>query len=98
MELLTARDLDYALNSKLSRAWMPASYLRSLAMRRVKSGWSEGDRNKLKALVASGASPYRASVALGRSLHSTKNKARELGYPFPTLQSIKSRVREILRR
>jgi len=67
-------------------------------MRRVKSGWSEDDCKRLKAFVAAGASPYRASTALGRSLHSTKNKARELGCPFQTLQSIKNRTREILRR
>ena len=69
-----------------------------LVMRRMKSGWSEDDCNKLKALVAGGPSPYRASVALGRSLPSIKNKARELGCRFPTLHSIKSRAREILAR
>ena len=47
-----------------------------------KTLWSDRDIERLKVLVASGASAVRASVALKRGLAVTKNKARDLGIPF----------------
>ena len=47
-----------------------------------KTPWSDSDVERLKVLVASGASAVRASVALKRGLAVTKNKAREVGIPF----------------
>ena len=44
--------------------------------------WSDSDVERLKVLVASGASAVRASVALKRGLAVTENKAREVGIPF----------------
>jgi hypothetical protein len=65
-------------------------------MRQSNREWTAEDSEKLKALVRAGASPFRASVALSRSMMQVKKKARELGYPFPSLRSMKARTREIL--
>jgi len=50
----------------------------------------------LKALVSSGVSPIRASLALKRSVAVTKNKARELGVPFRSENEMKKERRQIL--
>ena len=47
-----------------------------------KKAWSESDIERLKGMVASGASALRASIALKRSLAVTKRKAHQLGCPF----------------
>jgi hypothetical protein len=44
--------------------------------------WSVSDIERLKAMVAAGASAVRTAVALKRSLATTKRKAWELGTPF----------------
>ena len=61
-----------------------------------KKAWSQDDCERLKALVSSGASPLRASLALKRSVAVTKNKARELGVPFRTENEMKKERRQIL--
>jgi len=48
----------------------------------LRRAWSESDTERLKAMVASGASALRASIALKRSLAVTKRKAHQLGCPF----------------
>jgi hypothetical protein len=58
--------------------------------------WSRDDCERLKALVSSGASPLRASLALKRSVAVTKNKARELGVPFRSEHEMKKERRQIL--
>ena len=60
-----------------------------------KKVWSESDAERLRALIASGASAIRASVALKRSLSVTKLKARELGVPFPTEAELRAKRRQI---
>lgn len=50
----------------------------------LKKAWSESDIERLKAMVVSGASALRASIALKRSLAMMKRKANELGFPFRT--------------
>jgi hypothetical protein len=60
-----------------------------------KKAWSEADCERLKAFVASSASPLRSSVALKRSVRATKNKARELGAPFRTESEMKKDRRQI---
>jgi hypothetical protein len=60
-----------------------------------KKVWSENDAERLRALIASGASALRASVALKRSLSVTKLKARELGVPFPSEAELKAKRRQI---
>jgi hypothetical protein len=57
--------------------------------------WSESDAEQLRALIASGASAFRASVALKRSLSVTKLKARELGVPFPSEAELRAKRRRI---
>jgi hypothetical protein len=61
-----------------------------------KKAWSPDDCERLKALVASGATALRASLALKRSVAVTKNKARELGVPFRTENEMKRQRRQIL--
>ena len=60
-----------------------------------KKVWSESDAERLRALIASGASALRASVALKRSLSVTKLKARELGVPFPSEAELRAKRRQI---
>jgi hypothetical protein len=60
-----------------------------------KKVWSESDAERLKALVASGASALRASVALKRSLSVTKLKARDLGVPFRSEAELRAKRRQI---
>ena len=63
-----------------------------------KKVWSESDAERLKALIASGASALRASVALKRSLSVTKQKARELGVPFPSEAELRAKRRRIFQK
>lgn len=60
-----------------------------------KKVWSESDAERLKTLVASGASALRASVALKRSLSVVKLKARELGVPFRSEAELRAQRRRI---
>ena len=60
-----------------------------------KKVWSESDAARLRALIASGASALRASVALKRSLSVTKLKARELGVPFESEAELRAKRRRI---
>lgn len=60
-----------------------------------KKVWTESDAERLRALIASGASAIRASVALKRSLSVTKLKARELGVPFPSEAELRAKRRRI---
>jgi GcrA cell cycle regulator len=57
--------------------------------------WSEEELDRLKAVVASGASALRASVILKRSLKQIKKKARELGVPFPSEADLRTMRRQI---
>jgi hypothetical protein len=63
-----------------------------MPLRRV---WSESDTERLKAMVASGASALRASIALKRSLAVTKRKAHQLGCPFRTNAELRNERRRI---
>jgi hypothetical protein len=60
-----------------------------------KKVWSESDAEQLRALIASGASALRASVALKRSLSVIKLKARELGVPFQSEAELRAKRRRI---
>jgi hypothetical protein len=58
--------------------------------------WTAQECEKLKDLVQQGASAFRASAALHRSHASVRNKARELGCPFPLIRSLRAKTRAIL--
>jgi hypothetical protein len=60
-----------------------------------KKVWSEGDAERLKSLVTSGASALRASVVMKRSLSVTKLKARDLGVPFQSEAELRAKRRQI---
>ena len=60
-----------------------------------KKVWTESDAERLRALIASGSSALRASVALKRSLSVTKLKARELGVPFQSEAELRAKRRRI---
>jgi hypothetical protein len=51
--------------------------------------WSAEDIQRLKTMVSSGVSAGRVSVALRRSIHSVKVKAKENGFPFPDERQLK---------
>jgi hypothetical protein len=53
--------------------------------------WTDQDSERLKALVASGASALRAAAIFNRTLPSIKEKARKLGTPFPSVQEARKK-------
>jgi hypothetical protein len=55
--------------------------------------WTDDDLDKLRTLVASGASALRASAALKRRKSIVRIKARELGVPFPTDAEMRAKRR-----
>jgi hypothetical protein len=59
--------------------------------------WSQDDIERLKAMAASGASALRTSIALKRSLATTKRKAHELGTPFRANAELRKQRRQIFR-
>jgi hypothetical protein len=61
----------------------------------ISKAWSEKDLDKLKGLIESSVSALRVSVALKRSRAVVKQKARELGIPFPTEAELRSKRRQI---
>jgi hypothetical protein len=48
--------------------------------------WTEAEDERLKALVAQGASVVKAAAALKRTIVSVRTRARVLGCPFPPLR------------
>ncbi|EKS39923.1 hypothetical protein [Afipia clevelandensis] len=48
--------------------------------------WSDADNERFKALRAEGVSPHRMSVIFKRTTAAVKQKARQLGMPFPRKQ------------
>jgi hypothetical protein len=54
--------------------------------------WSDADNARLKALVASGASAFRASAAFNRPINVIRERARKLGTPFPTIKDIRRKL------
>ena len=57
--------------------------------------WTDKELDKLKALIASGASAFRASAALKRSRPMIKLKARDLGVPFPSEAKLRAKRRQL---
>jgi hypothetical protein len=62
-------------------------------MRRHNNIWSDGDIERLKALIASGVGPHRAAVVLKRTTASVQNKARQVGRSFPSMLDERKKLR-----
>ena len=60
--------------------------MRSAAIVRLKSEWTEEDNARLKEFVAQDASIIRAAAALNRSTKNVRIQARKLGAPFPPMR------------
>jgi hypothetical protein len=60
--------------------------LRDDAMEPIKGPWTEQDNERLLEMVGRGASAFRASAALKRSVPSVRGRARKLGSPFPSIR------------
>jgi GcrA cell cycle regulator len=60
--------------------------------RLISGSWTEADNERLKALVAQGASIVRAAAAFNRSLISVRNQARKLGTPFPPMRAFRKKL------
>jgi len=58
--------------------------------------WTDDEVAKLSSMIEQGASARRVAVALKRPLDSVKNRARDLGKPFPKEADIKKRIKQIL--
>jgi hypothetical protein len=59
---------------------------------RRNQAWTEDDSERLKALVASGASAARAAAIFDRSIDNIRQRARMLGAPFPTLKNLRKKL------
>ena len=64
-------------------------------MKSISKAWSEKDLDEFKRLIGSGVSALRVSVAMKRSRAVVKQKARELGIPFPTEAQLRAKRRQI---
>jgi hypothetical protein len=62
-------------------------------MEPIKGPWTEKDNARLLELVGGGASAFRASAALKRSVPSVQGQARKLGARFPSINEAR-RLRE----
>jgi hypothetical protein len=56
-----------------------------------RSLWNEDKLQRLRQHVANGGSVARASVIFGTSVSQVRQKAREGGFPFPTLRENQAR-------
>jgi hypothetical protein len=54
--------------------------------------WTAERLDQLQELVNEGASVARAAVVLRRSMFSVRQKAREIGSPFPTQRALRERA------
>ena len=59
--------------------------------RRLSEPWTTQDDKRLRTLVAQGASPVRAAVALRRSKEYIRDRANKLGCPFPRLKDVRKK-------
>ena len=62
--------------------------------RLISGSWTEADNERLKALVAQGASIVRAAAAFNRSIVSVRIQARKLGTPFPPMREFRKKWAE----
>jgi GcrA cell cycle regulator len=53
--------------------------------------WTKEEDERLRALVAQGASAVKAAAALKRKIVSVRTRARVLGYPFPPLRAVRQK-------
>jgi hypothetical protein len=60
-------------------------------MRPLIQPWTAEDEERLKALVAQGASIVRASAALRRRKVVVRERAKKLGCPFPPLRTARKK-------
>jgi hypothetical protein len=67
-------------------------------MRPLVRRWTYEDLQKLRVLIAQGASAARCSAALSRSESSAKKAAHQLGGELAGVRELKARRREMLQR
>jgi hypothetical protein len=56
-----------------------------------RNGWTAEENEWLKAMVAEGATAFRAAAAFGRTSLSVRNQARKLGTPFPPMREVRKK-------
>jgi GcrA cell cycle regulator len=61
-------------------------------MRSKNKLWTPEENERLKVMVASGASALRAAAAHKCSMIGVRAQARKLGTPFPTVREVKKRL------
>jgi hypothetical protein len=59
---------------------------------KLRPPWTAEENERLKRLVADGASAVRASGALNRTIISVRNQARKLGTPFPSVRNARKKI------
>jgi hypothetical protein len=88
------RNLKFPQRQPLQGSLSPSLAVRRMvsAMRPKKKLWTSEESERLKVMVAKGASPARAAAALRRNLASVRNQARKIGTPFPTLHQARRKL------
>jgi hypothetical protein len=61
-------------------------------MRSKNKLWTDQENQRLKVLIASGASALRAAAAHKCSIIGVRAQARKLGTPFPTVREVRKRL------
>jgi hypothetical protein len=64
---------------------------KTMLSRSQRWAWTKEEDERLRTLVAQGASIVKAAAALNRKLVSTRTRARALGCPFPPLRTVRQR-------
>jgi hypothetical protein len=82
---LSARHL-YETSRNLGPIAEFACGVRDDAMEPIKGPWTEQENERLLEMVGRGASAFRTSAALKRSVPSVRGRARKHGSPFPSIR------------
>jgi hypothetical protein len=53
--------------------------------------WTDDEKERLKAYVASGVSLLRTAAAFNRTMTNVRDQARKLGTPFPSIRDYRKR-------
>jgi GcrA cell cycle regulator len=57
----------------------------------LKTRWTNEDIERLKAMIASGASVVRVAAAFDRTIPIIRSQARKLGMPFPSIHAARKK-------
>jgi hypothetical protein len=69
--------------------------LKSQMRSRKNPAWNEADDERLRQLIASGASVVRAAAAFNRTIANIRTQARKLDMPFPSISEARKKMMRV---